>query len=312
MAAGAELLKRYFLTEIQPKLFPANLFLSRALNDDAFVNNNTVELPHAGTLPNVVVDRNLFPASISQRTDAATNYTMEELTTDPTLLRDSESLTVAYNKRSSILDQHAKQINTKAGTRALYKWAAGAAGVGTGTFASTGTARAAGNSTGAQTGNRKAFTVADIINMQNRFFADDIETDITDIRGVAVITPRQYADLIAIDEFKRYDALGTSNIPTGVIKRAYGFDFYVRSAVVSLASDDTLRAEGAAGATTTQDCAVFYSPDYVRKAVGSIKPFVDTDKPEFYGSIFSMMVRFGAAPARNDNKGVYLLFEDNA
>jgi len=56
---------------------------------------------------------------------------------------------------------------------------------------------------------------------------------------------------------------------------------------------------------------VFYSPEYVRRASGVIQPFLDLDKPEYYGSIFSMLVRFGAQVARNDNKGVYILFEDN-
>lgn len=306
---AAELLKRQFLTEIQPKLFPGNSFLSRATNDDAFVNNNTVELPHSGTIPAVTVDRTVLPATIAKRTDAATNYTLEELTTDPTLIQDSEALTIAYNKRSSILDQHAKMINQKAANRALYKWAAGADS--TRMVASTGSNRAAGNTTGAQTGNRKAFTEADILGIQYMFFADDVQPELDDIRGIAILTPRQYADLIALDSFKRADAYGSSNIPNGVVRRAYGFDFYVRSSVVSVDVSNALRAEAATGATTTQDAALFYSPAYVRRAVGAIKTYVDNDKPEYYGSIFSTMVRFGAIAARNDNKGVYLLYEDN-
>jgi hypothetical protein len=306
---AAELLKRLFLSEIQPKLFPGNSFLSRALNDDAFVNNNSVELPHSGTIPAVAVDRGSLPATIAKRTDAPTNYTLEELTTDPTLLQESEGLIVAYNKRASILDQHAKTINTKAADRALYKWAAGADAARI--IPSTGTARAAGNTNGSQTLTRKAFTEADLLNIQRMFFQDDIVNELADVQGVAVITPRQYADLIALDSFKRADAYGQSNIPSGVVRRAYGFDFYVRSKVTVLAVGDTLKAEGAAGAATDQDAAVFYSPQYVRRAVGSIKPFINEDKAEYYGSIFSMLVRFGASPARNDNKGIYLLFEDN-
>jgi len=309
MAAGAELLKRQFLSEIQPKLFPSTSFLSRAMNDDAYVNVNTVELPHSGTIPAVQVDRSSLPATIAKRTDAPTNYQLEELTTDPTLLGKSEELTVAYNKRASILDQHAKTINVKAADRALYKWAAGADA--SRIIPSTGGTRPAGNSTGNQTSTRLKFVEADIINMQQLFFKDDVVNELDDIQGVAIITPAQYADLIALDSFKRADAYGSPNIPSGVVRRAYGFDFYVRSRVVAVNVSDVLLAEGAAGTTTTQDCAIFYSPQYVRRAVGSIMPFVDEDKPEYYGSLFSMLVRFGASPARNDNKGVYLLFENN-
>lgn len=306
---AAELLKRYFHTEIQAKLFPGNSFLSRAINDDAHVNNNSVELAHSGTNPATSVNRSVLPATIAKRTDAATNYELEELTSDPTLLQDSEALVVSYNKRSSILDQHAKTINTKAADRALYKWAAGSDA--TRKFASTGAARAAGNSNGSQTLTRKAFSEADILKMQQQFFRDDVANELGDINGIAIITPAQYADLLALDSFKRADAYGSPNIPTGVIRRAYGFDFYVRSKVVVLDSTDVLKAEGAAGAATDQDAAMFYHPSMVRRAVGAVKVFVDVDKPEYYGTVLSTLARFGASPARNDNKGIYLLFEDN-
>lgn len=306
---AAELLKRLFLSEIQPKLYPGSSWLGRSKNDDAYVNNNTVELPHSGADPAVVVDRVMIPASISKRTDAATNYTLEELTTDPTNLGDSEALTIAYNKRADILQQHIMTQKKKMGSRALYKWAAGADS--TRIFASTGGTRAAGNTTGAQTGTRKKFLEADILNLQQMFFADDVQNELDDIQGVAIVTPAQYADLISLDSFKRADAYGQSNIPNGVVRRAYGFDFYVRSSVVSVDVSNVLRAEGAAGATTTQDCAIFYSPQYVRRAIGAIKVYMNIDDATTYGSTFSTMVRFGALAARNDNKGVYLLYEDN-
>lgn len=306
---AAELLKRLFLSEIQPKLYPGNSWLGRSINDDAFVNNNTVELPHAGTDPSVVVDRTELPATIKKRTDAATNYTLEELTTDPTHIGDSEALVVAYNKRASILDQHVQVQRKKMAERALYAWAAGADS--TRIVASTGSTRAAGNTTGAQTGTRKAFTENDIIGIQQMFFADDIVTEIEAINGIALVTPAQYADLMKLDNFKRADALGSSNIPTGVFKRAYGFDFYIKSSVVSVDASNVLRAQGATGATTTQDCAIFWSPQYVRRAIGAIKTYVNTGDATLYGDVFSTMVRFGAKAARNDNKGVYLLYEDN-
>lgn len=306
---AAELLKRLFLSEIQPKLYPGGSWLGRSLNDDAYVNNNTVELPHSGADPSVVVDRVVLPAPINKRTDAATNYTLEELTTDPTALGDSEALLVAYNKRADILNQHVMVQRKKMQNRALYKWAAGADS--TRIIASTGSSRTPGNTTGAQTGNRKAFTEADIIGIQQMFYADDVQNELEAVNGVAIITPRQYADLIALDNFKRADAYGTGNIPSGVMKRAYGFDFYVRSSVVSVDASNVLRSEGAAGATTTQDTAIFYSPSYVRRALGAIKTYVNVGEATLYGDVFSTMVRFGALAARNDNKGVYLLYEDN-
>lgn len=305
---AAELLTRYFHTEIQPKLFPGNSFLQRALNDDAFVNNNSVELPHSGTIPSVQVDRSSLPATIAKRTDAASQYVLEELTTDPTLLQDSEGLVVAYNKRSSILDQHALQINTKAADRALYKWAAGADSGHI--MVSTGTARAA---TGpSQTGNRKAFSKADIILVRQKFFADDVINENAELMGIAILTPAQYGDLLGISDLTEAQKYGRATFPSGVIDRVLGFDIYVRSRVTVLNSSNALKSEGAAAAADDQDAALFYHPNFVRRAKGANKVYIDVDKPEYYGTVMSVMQRFGASPARNDNKGICLLYEDNA
>jgi len=307
---AAELLRRQFLTELTPRLRPGNSWLSRSINDDAYVNNNTVEIPTSGDDPNVVVDRTEIPATIKKRTDSASNYTLEELTTDPTHIGDSEQLTLYYNKRADLLNQHVEVQRKKMAERALYKWAAGADS--TRIIASTGSSRTPGNTTGAQTGSRKAFIENDIIGIQQMFYADDVSPELEAVNGIALITPAQYADLIKLDNFKRADAYGVSNIPSGVVRRAYGFDFYVRSSVVSVDASNVLRAQGAAGATTTQDCAIFWSPSYVRRAIGAIKTYVNIGEATLYGDVLSTMVRFGAKAARSDNKGVYLLYEDNA
>lgn len=306
---AAELLKRQFLSEIQPKLFPSYGFMSRALNDDAFVNNNSVELPHSGTIPAVATNRSTLPATIAKRTDAATQYLLKEFTTDPTLLQDSEGLTVAYDKRSSILDQHAKKQMAKCANSALYDWAGGAANF----LASTGSARVA--SGDGQTGTRLAFTAEDLFKVKTRFHKDDIEPDNNAVNGVAVLTPQQYQDLILDPDIKDQSAFGNMGggvLPQGVVNRIGGFDIYIRSSVILLNNVNALKAEDAAAAATDQSAALFYSPDYVRRAKGAVKVYINADEAAYYGSIFSTMVRFGAAPARDDNKGVYILFEDDA
>lgn len=306
---AAELLKRLFLSEIQPKLFPNNDWLSRSISDDAFVSNNTVELPHSGGITAAGVNPSSFPLAVEKRTDVATNYELERVYTLPTHLEKLSELSggpLAYDKRSSILDQHAKEIMKKCASKALYSWAGGAASY----VPTTGTGRAA--SGASQTGNRRAVTAADIINVRQRFFADDIVggSSSNNVNGLAIITPAMYSDLLKISQFTDYDKYGSSNIPSGVVSRAFGFDFYIRSSVVVTNASDALKAEGAAAAATDQDAAIFYSPEFVRKAKGAVNIYMDNDKPEYLGSLMNAEVRFGSAPARNDNKGVYLLFED--
>ena len=301
---AAELLKRQFLSEIQPLLFKNNDWLSRSKNDDAFVNANTVELPHSGTLTGAGVNPSSFPLTIEKRTDVATNYDLDVVHSFPTHLEIDEALTVAYDKRASILDQHAKEIMQRVGSLALYAWAGGANAF----TPTTGSSRAAAGAS--QTGNRKAVTKADILAIRKRFFADDIVGGQGGVQGIAVITPSMYSDLLAISEFVDGEKYGRSNIPDGVISRAFGFDFYIRSSVVVTNNSDALKAEGAAAAATDQDAGVWYSPDFVRKAKSGIQILLDENKPEFLGSLMNARCRFGSAPVRNDNKGVYLMFED--
>lgn len=303
---SAELLTRLFTKEIQPKLFPNNDWLSRSKSDDAFVNNNTVELPHSGDISDALVDPTSFPLPVEKRTDVATNYQMSVIANKPVHLEIDENLTVAYDKRSSILDQQAKKIMQTVGETALYNWAAGAASF----IPTTGTTRAAEGAS--QTGNRKGIAKNDIISARQRFFVDDITGGLSSngVQGIAIITPAQYSDLLKISEFVDGEKYGRSNIPDGVISRAFGFDFYIRSSVVVTNNSDALKAQGAAAAATDQDAAIFYSPEYVRRAKSGIQVLVDDNKPEYLGGIMNARCRFGAAPARNDNKGVYLMFED--
>lgn len=311
---AAELLTRLFLSEIQPKLFPGNTFLSRSRNDDAYVNYNTVELAHSGTIPGGTVDRVMIPATVAKRVDVATNYQLEEFTTDPTLLGYSEELTISYNKRSSILDQHANTLNKLTGDRALWRWAAGASG--THVVKSTGvtdggTAQTRTATGPSQTGTRNKFGKDDLVKIRQFFFKDDIITTNVDPACVAVLTAEQYSDLSGLPNVAEAQKYGNATFPSGVVDRILGFDIYIRSSVLVYDNSDALKAPGSAAAATDQDAAIFYHPDYVRRAVGAIQPFVRLKDPTMYGDIFSMLLRFGAAPVRNDNKGVVVMMEDN-
>lgn len=295
---AAELLVRKFLAEITPKLFPDDSFMSKSLNDSAFVNGNSVELPHSGTIPSVAVNRSSLPGTIAKRTDAATQYLLEELTSDPTLLQDSEALIVAYGKRASILKQHVDKINAKAANRVLYNWAA----TGASNVVTTGTARA--TSSPSATGTRKAVTKANIISAIALLNQQEVP-----LGGRSILLPADmYQDILGIDEFTRADAFGKSNIPDGVIGSIFGLTVYMRSSSVVM-TGVTIKAEGAAGAAADNQAAVLWHSDFVRTAVGAKKVFIDSDNPAYYGSIFSAMARHGSLRARNDNKGVVTISE---
>jgi hypothetical protein len=316
--ASASLLTQYFYTEVQPKLFAINDFLSRAVNDDGYVNYDQVNLPHAGSIPLATIDRAVLPASVSSRTDVATSYSLEEITTDPTRLGHSEELVINYNKRQSILDQHASSIMTTCGDRALWRWAAGASGArvikSTG-VTDGGTAQTRTATGPSQSGTRNRFGKDDLVKIRQMFFADNVIKGNVDLSGVAILTAQQYGDLIGLPNVAEAQKYGRATFPSGVVDRVLGFDIYVRSNVLVYDNSDVLKiqptANGYLAAATDQDAALFFHPSMVRRAVGAIIPFVRLNDPLYYGDIMDMLVRFGAAPVRNDNKGIVVMMEDN-
>jgi len=301
---AAELVTRYFHSDITEALRLDNSFMQFAKNDDAFVNNNSVELPHAGTDPAIVIDRSSFPGTISQRTDAATQYILEELSTDPTHLQFSEELIVNYAKRQSITNQHSEVLIDTKGDRCAYNWALGVVSA-TKYVLTTGTATRASDAPGS-TATVKELIDADVLALKLLMDKDNIPSEGRKL----LLPPGMTNDLLKEDKFTRMDAYGMSNIPTGWIGRIYGFDVMMRTRVTAhTTSTLAIKDPAAATAASDQAGAIAWHPSFVRRANGSIKTFLDIDNPAYYGSIFSAAVRFGGLAARNDGKGVYQIIE---
>jgi len=303
---AAELVTRYFHSDITEALRLDNSFMQYAKNDDAFVNNNSVELPHAGTDPDIAIDRSSFPGTISQRTDAATQYVLEELSTDPTHLQFSEELIVNYAKRQSITTQHSETIKDTKGDRCAYGWALGVVAATGKHRLTTGTATRASDARGSTVTTAKVLVKADILAVKLLMDKDNVPQE----NRKMLLPSSMMNDILLLDEFTRMDAYGKSNIPDGWVGRIFGFDVMTRTYVTQHATS-TYAIKDPAAATAATDLAggFIWHPSFVRRANGSIKTFLDIDNPAYYGSIFSAAVRFGALAARNDNVGIYQLIE---
>ena len=301
---AAELLTRLFLSEITEALRKDNSFMQFAKNDDAFVNNNSVELPHAGTDPTIVIDRSSFPGTISQRTDAATQYILEELSSNPTHLQYSEELTVAYNKRQSIMQQHITALADKKGDRCTYGWAKGVDAAHR--VVTTGTGTRNSDAPGSTVSTVKKLTKANLLAGKLILDKENVPTS----GRYLLLPPGMINDILELDEFTRMDAYGKSNIPDGWVGMIFGMNVLTRSYVTShVTSTYAIKDPEAATATTDLAGGILFHRDFVRRANGDIKVFLNIDDPAYYGSIFSAAVRFGALAARNDYKGIVSLVE---
>jgi N4-gp56 family major capsid protein len=294
-----------FSKDIQKNLFPKNEFYKNSKDDSKYLEGRTVVIPQSGALPGVVVNRTTLPATVSQRTDSSVNYDIDEFTTDPILVQDTEEIIVNYEKRKDILEDHIDTLNTRIANQFGWLWApSGADNI----IRTTGTARAA--SAPSATGNRLGASKNDWINAAILLDRMEIERE----GRIAAIPAAMLGDILRIDDFVSMEKIGKANLVEGAIGRLCGFDILVRSSIVRFDNTATpvKKAVTAAGATTDNSGALFYHPKYVRRAEGKIKVYSNLDDPTFYGSVFSAAIRAGGRIARADQRGVIAMVETAA
>lgn len=285
-------------------LFADESFLSKAVNDDMYVNEGKkVHIPNAGAPSGVVINRSSLPAQVNKRTDVDVEYTLDELTTNPILIPYADTVELSYNKRNSVIDQDRKEIISKAAEAILAKWCPAAAG----RVSTTGKGVAAW--TPSATGLRKAITPADVAALQLRMNQDNVpQTD-----RFLLLDANMYQQLL--DGMTNTQAIGffqAADVKRGVMGMLYGFEVMVRSTVYRFAADGTIKAYGAAGAATDLAGGLAWQRASLSRALGEVIMFDQVNNPEYYGDVYSFLVRTGGAIRRYDKKGVYAIVTDTA
>jgi len=285
-------------------LFADNSFLSKAVNDDIYVNEGKkVHIPNAGAPSGVVVDRSQLPATVQKRTDVDVDYTLHELTTNPILIPYADMVELSYNKRNSVIDQDRKELIFKAAEAVLANWLPGLAN----RVSTTGQGVPAW--TPSATGLRKKITPADVAALQLRMNADNVpQTD-----RYLLLDANMYQQLL--DGMTQTQAIGffqAADVKRGVMGMLYGFEVMVRSTVYRFAADGTLKAIDAAGAATDLAGGLAWQRDSLSRALGEVIMFDQVNNPEYYGDVYSFLVRVGGAIRRYDKKGVYAIVTDTA
>lgn len=315
---SAILLKQAFSTDLVKLLFPSNAFYMSAKDDSAFVNDDKVNLPQSGTAPGVVKNRSSFPASASQRTDQATQYDLDEFSSNPTHLQHSEELVVNYAKRASIVEDHANAINEAIAESFMYNWARGGDSENSWTkkpemVRTSGTAsrnafvKQIGET--AVTGTRKRIVKADLQKVNTILNRQNVAVS----GRFGLITADMLEDFFLIEEFANSDYNKTKPYAEGQPETFtfMGITWYVRSDanVFSGAATPVLKEKSANTTAADNNGALIWHRDFVRKAKGGVKFFLDQDDPQMYGDVMSSLVRAGSIGARQDGKGIVNLVE---
>lgn len=285
-------------------LFADNSFMSKAVNDDMYVNQGKkVHIPNAGAPSGVQVNRTTVPATAANRTDVDVEYTLDELTTDPIYIPHAETVELSYSKRNSVISQDRSALIEAAAEQLLYDWAP----------ASTSFVRTSGAATAAYTasatGNRKALVKADVLVLMTKFNADNIPQ----AERYLLLDANMYAQLMDdLTEGDQRAFFASADAQRGILGQLFSFNVMLRSRVLRYVTEGTLSKWSTAGAATDNAAGLAWQRDSLSRALGEVKMFDSTDDPLYYGDIYSFLVRVGGAIRRNDKKGVYALVQDSA
>ena len=289
--------KQIWLNTIVENFYPDNSFASKSIDDSTFVSYKTVHIPNAGTPSGVEINRTKKPASVSQRTDNELTYDMDELTTNPIYIPNIDTVELSYDKRNSVLSNDRQQLQKVAAQNLLYRWAKGA-----NTLNTSGAARKAHTSETA-TGKRKKFTKAVVMEAMVKMNVDDVPTE----GRYMLLDAVQYADLLDDLTDKELSAFqAVANVSKGVMGQLYGFSIMQRSKVLRVKADgSTVIKWEDEGEATELAAGLAWQQQCVSRALGEVKMFSNEDDPQYYGDIYSFLVRVGGSPRRYDNELTY-------
>jgi len=278
-----------------------NAFLKNTFDDSQYVlAGKVVHIPQIGAKPEVIKNRNSFPAVAVGRADTDVSYILEPYTTTPTHIQDAEKYESSYNKIDSVLGDHASAVNEAVAEDMIVKWLTGLAG---GAKLATTGASAGATAPGA-TGNVKLFTSADLRIAMTKFNNDGVPK----ANRFVMPSANMLDHLIqSMSDTQYKDFSSYLDAKEGVIGKLFGFTFLERSSVAVVDNTAAVKPVGAVSATTDKEVTLIWQKDSLASAVGEVKFFDNINDPQYYGDIYSTLLRAGGRVRRSDSKGIIQL-----
>lgn len=310
---GMGLQTEVWVADIKETLFFENEFINLAEDHSSFIGHKTVHIPQSGANPNVVMNRTEDVADLKRRTDDDIEYTIDNFTTDPFLVKNVEELNISYAKRQSVMGQHLATLRDSIASNTLQKWAVDAS---TTNVIRTGGAlqslaefpEFAPHATA--TGARGLLVVRDFARA----------AAIMDLQKVpkqgryAIVPTSMYYDLFTNEELVANRArLSKDLIEMGVVGDIHGFKIIYRGETIlyTNAAANNLKKPATTGTNkgivpkAATDCAgaLLFSKFAVSQAIGDIMVYLNEGEARSYGDIMSAEVNHGAHYTRRDNWG---------
>lgn len=284
-----------------------NTFIQRAFSDDDKVlAGKIVHIPQPGSLPVIVKNRTILPASVIRRADADIVYVLDEYSTNPTVITQADKIELSYDKINSVYGDHAGVISQDVAGDMILKWLTDLPQ--SNVYYTTGAATAElGNS--AFTGTRKAVLHNELMKIDRDFNKNNVPKE-----GRQIMYPsymlQQLKESLSNTQYRDFSAYFDAK--EGIIGRLYNFDILERSDVATatgVGATCLVNPYGAAPGVSDSEVAIAWQKDAVARALGEVKFFENLDRAEYQGDVYSSYLRAGGRRRRADNLGVAMLVQ---
>lgn len=275
--------KEVWLADLIESFWPDWSFLNEAEDMSEWVENDAINLAEAGVEPSVLINNNVFPVPFAQRADTPLRLVLNTYDTEGTVIRKSEEVELAYNKRQSVVSGHKNALANKIGLHAAHSYAPAANGAFTPVL----------NKTASST-----FDIEFLIEMEEKF--NDLDVPMG--KRVAVLTSQHLAAI------RKQNLNLFKEVASNPGVEVYGFKLYTFSKLP--AYNATTLAKNAFGAAfnpaTDRRASIFFHGGSVMKAVGTADMFARLNDPEQKGDIINFQQRALVLPKNNKYLGAII------
>ncbi len=291
--------------DIQEQLFSGmNEFLRFSVNHDQFINNRTVHVPQAGSIPGATKNRTIIPASVLQRDDTTLDYDLDEYTTDPIVIQDIEEVETSYAKRMSVMGHHINVLMDRIAAEGLFDWGSDLAA---NQVRTTGTL-VDDNLPPSATGDRRRLTVVDFKNIAKTMDDQNVPDD---GKRWILLPPAMYYEIFTINDLIKSDIAGKLTLPEGVANTILGFKVIKRTGGVIYDNSGTplRKAIGSASVGDDNFSGIAWHGDFVATAQSGVKVFDNQAEATLYGDVISSLIRAKTTKLRTDQAGIVTLVQ---
>lgn len=299
---------------VQEKLVEDNSWLQAVsdVEDSSIVNGRIVHIPQAGAPSKVEKNRQTLPAQVKQRKDAEVLYVIDEYTTDPIHISNADTKELSYDKRRSILDQDVENLSEEVAEGMLTNFVVSPIGDNkelpkdhilftTGDLVDA--------SADGSTGKRKAESLNDLQTMRVFFKRKKAWTENQMFCLLSAAAEARLFPANSMLTATYMAAVTEEERRSGVMYKVQGWKIFSRSSVYTLSPEKTFKAFGGIGEATDCEGSLFWNKTKVEKAFGTMETFDRERDPQYYGDIYSFLVRMGGRAKRADYAGVGVLMQ---